>query len=97
MVTIESLPESRIAYIKCLRQTAGLGLKQASDMANEPAPVDLVAGVDSDVAEHLAQLLRGAGATVQVKDSLILTPMLLWPGANRKYSKHWLKGYAPSP
>ena len=97
MVTIEAAPGSRIAYIKCLRQVTGLGLKSAAELADYPVPFDLVVGVDPDVAEHIASVLNTAGATVQVQDSPLASPMLISPHVNRKYVKHWFKGYAPAP
>ena len=84
-----------VPLIKTLRLVADLGLGEAkhlSDYLRDHAPCVLVAGVDQEVADHAAGLLREAGADVAVEESSVDGPMLLCPEANERYRWSWLSG-----
>jgi Ribosomal protein L7/L12 C-terminal domain len=92
-------PGTQVAsLVKTLRLVADLGLKSAkhqSDYLHNNAPCVLVAGVDLEVADHAAGLLRESGAEVVVEESSIEIPMLLYPGANQRYGWNWFGGLTP--
>ncbi len=84
-----------LPLIKTLRLVADLGLgdaKHLSDFLRDASPCLLVAGVDREVADHAAGLLRAAGAEVVVEPSSLDVPMLLCPEANHRYRWTWLGG-----
>jgi ribosomal protein L7/L12 len=56
------------------------------------APCILVAGVNSEVAEHAANLLREAGAEVVVEASSLEIPIVLRPQVDQRYRWHWFRG-----
>jgi ribosomal protein L7/L12 len=84
-------PGSRVVpLVKTLRLVANLGLREAkglSDYLQEHAPCVLVVGVSREVAELLRE--------VEVEESSIDAPMLLYPEANQRYRWNWLSGYTP--
>jgi len=87
-----------LSLCKCLRVVGNLGLRDAknlSDYLRANTPCVLVAGVDREVAEHAAGLLREAGAEVVVQESSIGVPMLLRPEANQRYRWNWFCGPKP--
>jgi ribosomal protein L7/L12 len=92
-------PDTKVVpLVKTLRLVADLGLgdaKHLSDFLRSSAPCLLVAGVDREVADHAAGLLREAGAEVVVEESSIEVPMLLCPEANQRYRWSWLGGPTP--
>jgi hypothetical protein len=59
------------------------------------APCILVAGVNNAIVEHAANLLREAGAEVEVEASSLEVPTVLRPQANLRYRWHWLRGPIP--
>jgi ribosomal protein L7/L12 len=59
------------------------------------APCILVAGVNNEIAEHTANLLREAGAEVEVEASILEIPTVLRPQVDRRYRWHWLRGPIP--
>ncbi len=97
-VKVTSAGTKVVALVKTLRLVADLGLgdaKHLSDYLRDHAPCVLVAGVDREVADHAAELLREAGAEVAVEESGLDAPMLLCPEANQRYRWHWLSGPTP--
>ncbi len=87
-----------VPLVKSLRLVADLGLgdaKHLSDYLRDHEPCTLVAGVDREVADHAASLLREAGAEIAVEDSSMDAPMLLCPEANQRYRWGWLFGPKP--
>jgi hypothetical protein len=85
------------ALRKALRMVAGLGWLDARRLSRYVLAVDrnteqylhlpcvLVAGIDRATADHVAGLLRQAGATVSVEESTLQQPMLLCPKVNQRY------------
>lgn len=97
-VRVESLADKVVPLVKSLRLVADLGLRDAkelSDYLSTALPCLLVAGVERDVAEHVAELLKEAGASARVEESSIDDPMLLCPEANQRYRWSWLAGPTP--
>jgi hypothetical protein len=97
-VRVEALADKVVPLVKSLRLVADLGLRDAkelSDYLDAALPCLLVAGVDQDVARHVARLLEEAGASASVEESSIDVPMLLCPEANQRYQWSWLSGPAP--
>jgi hypothetical protein len=75
--------------VSAARLIGRLGLKEASDLVRhleEFSRAIIVAGVEYDVAEHIAGILREAGAAVVLELSSIDTPMLCAPEVNAKYT-----------
>jgi hypothetical protein len=62
-------------------------------------PCVLVAGIDRTTADHVAGLLREAGATVSVEESTVRQPMLLCPRVNQRYrwDDLWAKPVVDQP
>ncbi len=88
-IRVDSLPTDRTKMISAARLIGRLGLKEASDLVRHLEDVShsvVVAGVEHDVAEHIAGVLREAGATVSIESSSIDTPMLCAPEVNAKYT-----------
>ncbi len=65
-VEIKSTGEKKIEVIKVLRDTLGLGLKEAKDLADK-APVVVKEGMDKKSAEELKAKLETAGCVVELK------------------------------
>lgn len=65
-VELKKVGEQKIQAIKVLRDTLGLGLKEAKDMADN-APVVVKEGMDKKSAEELKLKLEAAGCTVELK------------------------------
>ncbi len=65
-VEIKSTGEKKIEVIKVLRDTLGLGLKEAKDMADK-APIVVKEGMDKKSADELKAKLVAAGCTVELK------------------------------
>ena len=97
-VLVTSAGSKVVPLVKTLRLVADLGLgdaKHLSEYLRDHAPCLLVAGVDREVADHAAGLLREAGAEVLVEASAAEAPMLLCPEANQRYRWSWLGGPTP--
>lgn len=100
-VTVKTVPENIVPLVKFLRLVAALGLKDAKDVADflRSSGSDgcvLVAGVEQEVADHVAALFHEAGGNAKVEQSSIVAPMFLWPKANEKYTWHWFRGLTPT-
>lgn len=64
-VRLESFGTAKISCIKVVKETLGLGLKEAKELV-EAAPVTLKQGVTKEAAEKLATQLNEAGGTAKV-------------------------------
>jgi uncharacterized protein YbaA (DUF1428 family) len=51
-----------------------------------------VAGINNEVAEQAANLLRETGAEVMVESSSLDVPTVLRPQADRQHRWHWFRG-----
>lgn len=65
-VVLKTIGANKIAVIKAVRSTTGLGLKEAKDLV-ESAPVSIKESINKENAESLASLLKNAGAEVELK------------------------------
>ena len=65
-VILAAAGANKVAVIKAVRGTTGLGLKEAKDLV-ESAPAALKEGVSKEEAEALKKELEEAGAQVEVK------------------------------
>jgi large subunit ribosomal protein L7/L12 len=65
-VELKSAGEKKIEAIKILRDTLGLGLKEAKDLTDK-APSIVKEGMDKKSAEELKAKLEAAGCAVELK------------------------------
>jgi large subunit ribosomal protein L7/L12 len=63
---LQSAGEKKINVIKEVRTITGLGLKEAKDLV-EGAPKLVKEGLSKDDVNKFAELLKAAGATVEIK------------------------------
>ena len=64
-VTLTSAGQNKIAVIKVVREIMGLALMEAKKFADNGGVIK--EGIDADEAEELANKLKDAGATVEIK------------------------------
>ena len=65
-VVLTDAGASKLNVIKAVRSITGLGLKEAKDMV-EGAPQTVKAGVSKEEADKVAEELKAAGASVEIK------------------------------
>jgi large subunit ribosomal protein L7/L12 len=65
-VILKDVGATKIAVIKVVREVTGLGLVEAKGMVDS-APKALKEGVSKEVAEEIAEKLKAAGATAEIK------------------------------
>ncbi len=65
-VVLADAGATKIAVIKAVREATGLGLKEAKELV-DGAPKTVKEGVSKEEADKLAEALKAAGATVEVK------------------------------
>ena len=65
-VVLANAGDKKINVIKEVRAITGLGLKEAKDLV-EAAPKTVKEGVSKDDANKIAEQLKAAGATVEIK------------------------------
>src|SRR4051812_5134577 len=63
---LQAAGEKKINVIKEVRTITGLGLKEAKDLV-EGAPKEVKGGLSKEDANKFAELLKAAGATVEIK------------------------------
>lgn len=94
-IRIRALPSDHVEFLRALRLIGNMGLKQATSLASHLRKVRdpvVAAGLDAEVAEHIAEALRDTGAEIAVEDCSINTPMLCFPPANEKYAWSLFRG-----
>ena len=64
-VRLEAAGEGKIAVMKVVKESLGLGLKEAKDLV-DGAPVDLKKDMKKEEAENFKKALEEAGATVKL-------------------------------
>jgi hypothetical protein len=87
-VEVLTFPGDEIPFIKSVRTIGRISLAQASALhthAKNAQHTVLVAGVERDVADHIAATLQAAGTDTVVKPSSIRTPMVCFPAVNTAY------------
>ncbi len=65
-VVLSAFGDKKLDVIKAVRNITGLGLKEAKDLV-EGAPKTVKSGVSKEDAAKIADELKAAGATVEVK------------------------------
>ena len=65
-VVLASAGDQKLKVVKAVKETLGLGLKEAKDFV-DAAPKTLKEGVSKDEAEKIKEALVAAGATVEIK------------------------------
>ena len=65
-VILAGFGDKKLDVIKAVRELTGLGLKDAKDLV-EAAPKAIKEGVSKDEADKVAEALKAAGATVEIK------------------------------
>ena len=65
-VILEAAGEKKIQVIKEVRSLTSLGLKEAKDLV-EGAPKEVKGGLSKEDANKFAEMLKAAGATVELK------------------------------
>jgi large subunit ribosomal protein L7/L12 len=65
-VTLTTVGDSKINVIKAVREITGLGLKEAKDLV-DASPKAVKENVNKEEAESIAQKLKDAGATAEIK------------------------------
>jgi len=65
-VVLKSAGAAKLAVVKAVKESCGLGLKEAKDLV-DAAPSTIKEGVDKAEAESLKKALEEAGAEVELK------------------------------
>ncbi|MBP5610175.1 MAG: 50S ribosomal protein L7/L12, partial [Clostridia bacterium] len=65
-VILANFGDKKLDVIKAVRGITGLGLKEAKDLV-EAAPKAIKEGVSKEEADKIAEELKAAGATVEIK------------------------------
>ena len=65
-VTLTTVGDSKINVIKAVREITGLGLKEAKDLV-DASPKAVKENVNKEEADSIAQKLKDAGATAEIK------------------------------
>ena len=65
-VVMTGFGDKKLNVIKAVRELTGLGLMEAKDMV-EGVPQTVKSGVSKEEAEKVAETLKEAGATVEIK------------------------------
>ncbi|GAA4849318.1 50S ribosomal protein L7/L12 [Algivirga pacifica] len=65
-VILKSVGSAKLKVVKALKENAGLGLKEAKEMA-DAAPTAIKEGVSKEEAEALKAALEGEGAEIELK------------------------------
>jgi len=65
-VVLAKAGEKKIDVIKVIREITGLGLKEAKDLV-EGAPKTVKEGLSKEDVNKFAEMLKAAGATVEIK------------------------------
>jgi hypothetical protein len=81
-------PANHDAFARELRLIARLDIKEAHDLAryiDQHPDIVVLAGVEAEVADYIADTLRACGAQIDVEMSSIHHPMVCTPDANVIY------------
>jgi large subunit ribosomal protein L7/L12 len=65
-VVLKSPGAAKLAVVKAVKESCGLGLKEAKDLV-DAAPSVLKEGVTKDEADALKKMLEEAGAEIELK------------------------------
>ena len=70
-------------------------ISQIVEHTRPHVPITIVAGVDAEVAAHIARLLHQAGIQSEIRPCNFSNPVVAWPRANERYVSDplaWLCG-----
>ncbi len=87
-VDIEEVPADPIEFVKALRVVGKMSLADASEVQKlliGSGGGTVVAGVELGVAQHIAQVLAGAGARTSVVESSVRSPSSCNPAAATRF------------
>ena len=65
-VFLESCGYNKLVVVKCIKETLGIGLKEAKNLA-DAAPCRIVKGIDIRLANDIKFLLQQSGAVVRIE------------------------------
>ncbi len=94
-VELRTFPADDVRFIAALRIVGKITLADAiaiQRLACNAQHTVLVAGIDRDVAEHIAATFAAAGTEVDVQPCAVATPMVCRPQANVAYRRSALRG-----
>lgn len=97
-VELADFPGDRIVFVKALRIVGKVSLLDATHIyvhASNAKGTVLAAGIDKQVADHIAATFIDVGMKVLVKPSSIKTPMICRPQANSAYQWGALRSLVP--
>lgn len=97
-VRLLRLNDDNDELVRALRLIGRIDLKHAHDIAmhlKQTPRCVVVAGIDLDVADYIAQVLNTAGCDANVEPSAIDSPMLCTPDANVMYEWGALRTVRP--
>ena len=69
VVTLTQIGQAKLAVIKAIKESAGLGLKEAKDLIDSELPITIKKTLSKSDAETIKAALENAGATVEIKSS----------------------------
>lgn len=87
-VDVSKLPSARTTAIKALRvagKTTLAGADRLHQWLAQQGTGTVLAGVERDVADHVARALRAAGMVAEVSASSVRTPLVFGPLAHRRF------------
>ena len=87
-VDVSKLPPARAGAIKALRVAGKATLASAERLHQwlaQRGTGTVLAGVERDVADHVARALRAAGLAAEVSASSVHTPLVFGPLAHRRF------------
>jgi hypothetical protein len=97
-IRIISIGSNEALLIRAIRLVTNLGAFDSAVVftyLEDRVPCILVAGVNGEIAEYSANLLREAGAEIVVEASSLKVPTVLRPQADQRYRWHWFRGSIP--
>jgi ribosomal protein L7/L12 len=94
-IRVMSIGSNEATLIRAIRLVTDLGAFDSAlafTYLRDHASCVLVAGINNEVAEQAANLLRETGAEVMVESSSLDVPTVLRPQADRRHRWHWFRG-----
>lgn len=89
-VQVQGVPDHEVPFIKAMRLVGEVSLADAVRIhahARNSGGTVLVAGIERDVADHIAAVFAAAGIDVRVHPSTVASPMICRPQANVAYRR----------
>jgi hypothetical protein len=98
-VQVQGVPDDEIPFVKAMRIIGQVSLADAVGIhrhACNAGGTILVAGIERDVADHIASVFTAAGVAVSVHPSSVATPMICRPQANVVYRANAARMIVPN-